>query len=263
MDLTTLLGIIIGLGGVIGGFLIEGGHLGSLFVGSSGAIVLGGTIGAVVMSFGLAELKTVPGFLKTVFTDSSIDFSGSVESLVETADRARREGLLSLESHLPEIENDFMRRGLQLVIDGTDPELTRNMLEMEIASYEQGQNLGVEIFNSAGGFAPTMGIIGTVMGLVHVLGNITDPDTLAPAIASAFIATLYGIATANLLWIPFATKIKTKASRQVSHMELILEGILSVQAGENPRVIREKLLTFLPEREKEVLSASEGAGMGM
>lgn len=108
-----------------------------------------------------------------------------------------------------------------------------------------------------------MGIIGTVMGLVHVLGNITDPDTLAPAIASAFIATLYGIATANLLWIPFATKIKTKASRQVSHMELILEGILSVQAGENPRVIREKLLTFLPEREKEALSASEGAGMGM
>ncbi len=263
MDLTTLLGIIIGLGGVIGGFILEDGHLGSLFVGSSGAIVLGGTIGAVVMSFGLAELKTVPGFLKTVFTDSNIDFNGSVESLVETADRARREGLLSLESHLPEIENDFMRRGLQLVIDGTDPELTRNMLEMEIASYEQGQNLGVEIFNSAGGFAPTMGIIGTVMGLVHVLGNISDPDTLAPAIASAFIATLYGILTANLLWIPFATKIKIKASRQVSHMELILEGILSVQAGENPRVIREKLLTFLPERERKAQAADEAAGMGM
>jgi chemotaxis protein MotA len=156
-----------------------------------------------------------------------------------------------------------MRRGLQLVIDGTDPELTRNMLEMEITAYEQSQNLGVEIFNSAGGFAPTMGIVGTVMGLVHVLGNIQDPDTLGPAIASAFLATLYGIATANLLWIPFATKLKTKTARQVSLMELILEGVLSVQAGENPRVIREKLLTFLPDREKETLLENEAVGIGM
>jgi chemotaxis protein MotA len=263
MDLTTLIGLIIGFGGVIGGFILEGGHFGSLFVGSSGAIVMGGTIGAVTISFGLTELKTVPGFLKAIFTEHSIDFGGSVEHLVETADRARREGLLSLESHLSEIDNDFMRRGLQLVIDGTDPELTRNMLEMEITAYEQSQNLGVEIFNSAGGFAPTMGIVGTVMGLVHVLGNIQDPDTLGPAIASAFIATLYGIATANLLWIPFATKLKTKTARQVSLMELILEGVLSVQAGENPRVIREKLLTFLPEREKETLLEHEAVGIGM
>lgn len=263
MDLTTLIGLIIGFGGLIGGFLMDGGHFGSLFVGSAGIIVLGGTIGAVVVSFGLAELKSVPGFLKVVFSEHEVDFSGSVEHLVETADRARREGLLSLESHLSEIENDFMRRGLQLVIDGTDPELTRNMLEMEITSYEQSQNLGVEIFNSAGGFAPTMGIIGTVMGLVHVLGNISDPDALAPAIATAFLACLYGIATANLLWIPFATKIKTKTTREVSQMELILEGILSVQAGENPRVIREKLLTFLPEREKEALVSNETAEIGM
>ena len=142
------------------------------------------------MSFGLAELKTVPGFLKTVFTESHIDFSGAVEHLVETADRARREGLLSLESHLPEIDNDFMRRGLQLVIDGTDPELTRNMLEMEIASYEQEQNLGVEIFNSAGD-CPDHGIW-YGYGSGSCFGEYHDPDTLAPAIASAFIATLTG-----------------------------------------------------------------------
>jgi flagellar motor component MotA len=116
MDLTTLIGLIIGFGGVIGGFILEGGHFGSLFVGSSGAIVMGGTIGAVTISFGYAELKTIPGFLKAIFTEHSIDFGGSVEHLVETADRARREGLLSLESHLSEIDNDFMRRGLQLVI---------------------------------------------------------------------------------------------------------------------------------------------------
>lgn len=263
MDLTTLIGLIIGFGGVIGGFLMDGGHFGSLFIASSGIIVMGGTIGAVTISFGTEELKTVPGFLKMIFTERSTDFAGSVENLVDTADRARREGLLSLESHLQDIDNDFMRRGLQLVIDGTDPELTRNMLEMEIAAYEQSQHLGVEIFTSAGGFAPTMGIVGTVMGLVHVLGNLSDPDTLGPAIAAAFLATLYGIATANLLWIPFGTKLKTKTARQVSLMELILEGILSVQAGENPRVIREKLLTFLPERDKESLLTNETVEMGM
>jgi len=263
MDLTTIIGLIIGFGGLIGGYMLEGGHFGSLFIDTAGMIVLGGTIGAVTVSFGLDELKTVPGFLKAVFTERPIDFPGAVERLVDTADRARREGLLSLESHLHEIDNDFMRRGLQLVIDGTDPELTRNMLEMEIAAYEQSQHLGVEIFNAAGGFAPTMGIIGTVMGLVHVLGNLSDPDSLGPAIAVAFIATLYGVATANLLWIPFGTKLKVKTARQVSLMELILEGILSVQAGENPRVIREKLLTFLPEKEKKALLANEGAEMGM
>ncbi len=263
MDLTTLIGLIIGIGGLVGGFLLEGGELGSLFIETAGIIVLGGTIGAVTISFSLEEIKTVPGFLKEIFIETPVDFVGSVEHLVETADRARREGLLSLESHLEEIDNEFMRRGLQLVIDGTDPELTRNMLEMEISAFEQNNYLGAEIFNSAGGFAPTMGIIGTVMGLVHVLGNLSDPDKLGPAIAMAFIATLYGVATANLLWIPFGTKLKSKTARQVHLMELILEGILSVQAGENPRVIREKLLTFLPERDKELLLANESMEIGM
>ncbi|NLV17849.1 MAG: flagellar motor protein [Syntrophomonadaceae bacterium] len=263
MDLTTLIGLILGLGALIGGFLMEGGHFASLIVGPAAIIVFGGTFGAVIIGFSMEQLKTVPGFLKEVFIDTPIDYMGAVEKMVETADRARREGLLSLESHLPEIENDFMRRGLQLVIDGTDPELTRNMLEMEINAYEEGQNLGVEIFNSAGGYGPTMGIIGTVMGLVHVLGNIEDPSSLAPAIAMAFLATLYGVASANVLWIPFATKIKTKTARQVAQMELVLEGVLSVQAGENPRVIKEKLLTFLPERERTRTVTTDNAKVGM
>jgi chemotaxis protein MotA len=192
------------------------------------------------------ELRTVPYFLKVVFADLKIDYLTSLNSLVETADKARREGLLSLESQLTEIDNPFLVRGLQLVIDGTDPELTRNMLEMEIEAYETKERVGYDIFMSAGGFAPTMGIIGTVMGLVHVLSNVSDPDKLGGAIAVAFLATLYGVASANVLWIPFATKIKGKSAKEVLLMELILEGILSIQAGENPRVIREKLMTFLP-----------------
>lgn len=251
MDIATLLGLLIGLGGLIGGFLWEGGTVGMLMVKTAAVIVFGGTFGAVILSFTIEEIKTVPYFLKVIFVDKKIDYITVLDSLVETADKARREGLLSLESQLSEIDNPFLARGLQLVIDGTDPELTRNMLEMEIEAYETKERVGHDIFMSAGGFAPTMGIIGTVMGLVHVLSNVSDPDKLGGAIAVAFLATLYGVASANVLWIPFATKIKGKSAKDVLLMELVLEGILSIQAGENPRVIREKLMTFLPPQTRE------------
>ena len=251
MDIATLIGLLVGLGGLVGGFLWEGGHVTMLLVKTAAVIVFGGTFGAVILSFTMEEIKTVPYFLKVVFTDRKIDYLTVLDSLVETADKARREGLLSLESQLGEIDNPFLARGLQLVIDGTDPELTRNMLEMEIEAYETKERVGHDIFMSAGGFAPTMGIIGTVMGLVHVLSNITEPDKLGGAIAVAFLATLYGVASANVLWIPFGTKIKIKSAKDVLLMELVLEGILSIQAGENPRVIREKLMTFLPPQTRE------------
>lgn len=251
MDIATLIGLLIGLGGLIGGFLWEGGTIGMLVVKTAAVIVFGGTFGAVILSFTMEEIKTVPYFLKVVFTDKKVDYLTVLDSLVETADKARREGLLSLESQLSEIDNPFLARGLQLVIDGTDPELTRNMLEMEIEAYENKERVGHDIFMSAGGFAPTMGIIGTVMGLVHVLSNVSDPDKLGGAIAVAFLATLYGVGSANVLWIPFGTKIKGKSAKDVLLMELVLEGILSIQAGENPRVIREKLMTFLPPQTRE------------
>lgn len=263
MDLTTIIGLIIGFVGLIGGFLVEGGAVGMLLKETAGMIVLGGTIGATVASFRLDELKTVPGGFVKIFTNQKVDFAGTVDKLVETADKARREGLLSLESQLTEIDNAFLRRGLQLVIDGTDPELTRNMLDMEIAAFEEREKVGIDIFMTAGGFAPTMGIIGTVMGLVQVLSNIAEPDKLAGAIAVAFIATLYGVATANLLWLPFGNKLKVKSQLEVTLMELILEGILSIQAGENPRVIKEKLMTFLPPQDRRALIRDEATGLEM
>jgi len=246
MDLATLIGLLVGFGGLIGGFLLEGGHAGMLLVKTAAVIVFGGTIGATTISFTTEELKKVPYFLKKVFFIRKIDYFSAVESLADIANRARREGLLSLESYLDELDDKFMTRGLQLVIDGTDPELTKNMLEMEIEAFENRERVGHDIFITAGGFAPTMGIIGTVMGLVHVLSNVSEPDKLGGAIAVAFLATLYGVASANVLWIPFANKLKIKTEKEVLLMELVVEGILSIQAGENPRVIREKLLTFLP-----------------
>ncbi|MGS0763338.1 flagellar motor protein [Syntrophomonas curvata] len=259
MDIATLIGLLLGFGGLLGGFFLEGGTMRMLLVETAALIVFGGTFGAVILSFTMEEIKTVPYFLKVIFADKKIDYLTVLDSLVETADKARREGLLSLESQLGEIGNPFLARGLQLVIDGTDPELTRNMLEMEIEAYEKKEKVGFEIFMAAGGFAPTMGIIGTVMGLVHVLSSISEPDKLSGAIAVAFLATLYGVASANVLWIPFANKIKGKSEKEVLLMELVLEGILSIQAGENPRVIREKLMTFLPPQTREAAAEQQQA----
>lgn len=263
MDIATLIGLLIGIAGLIGGFLLEGGHAGMLWVHTAFMIVVGGTLGATMIGYSMDELKKMGYFFKLVFSDKKIDYLSVLETLVDTADKARREGLLSLESQLSEINSPFLARGLQLVIDGTDPELTRSMLEMEIEAFEKEEHLGAEIFMTAGGFAPTMGIIGTVMGLVHVLSNVADPDELAGAIAVAFLATLYGVGSANVLWIPFATKCKTKATKQVLLMELILEGVLSIQAGENPRVIREKLMTFLPTDTRKAAEQQKSLEMGM
>ncbi len=259
MDLTTLVGLFLGIGMLLLAFIEEGGSLGMLLVPTAAMIVFGGTFGATIISFSLEELKKFPYFFKIVFTEKKVNYPEVLDSLVDTADKARREGLLSLESQLATIENQFMSRGLQLVIDGTDPDLTRSMLEMEIEAYENGEKLGHEMFMAMGGFGPTMGIIGTVMGMVNVLSNLSSPDELGGAIAVAFLATLYGIASANLLWIPFATKIKVKTGRNVLLMEMVLEGILSIQAGENPRVIREKLMTFLPAEARELMREQESA----
>jgi len=251
MDIASLAGILIAFIMLIGAFLLEGGSMGMLLVGTAAMIVFGGTIGATVISFSMDEIKKVPYFLKTVFKSDPIDFNEYLEVLVKNADKARREGFLSLENQLDQIDNVFLAKGLQMVIDGTDPELTQSILEMEIEVYEKNEMLGSQIFMTAGGYAPTMGIIGTVMGMVNVLSNLSTPDELGGAIAVAFLATLYGIFTANILWIPFAAKIKNRAKKQVFLMEMMLEGIMSIQGGENPRVLREKLKIFLPSDNRQ------------
>ncbi len=226
--------------------MLEGGSISMLLVGTAAMIVFGGTFGATIISFSLEEIKRVPYFLKKIFITTQIDFNEYLELLVKNTDKARREGFLSLENQLDQIENPFLVQGLQMVIDGTDPELTQSILEMEIKVYEKNEMVGVQIFMTMGGFAPTMGIVGTVMGMVNVLSNLSTPDELGGAITVAFLATLYGISTANLLWIPFASKIKNNMKKQVFLMEMMLEGIMSIQGGENPRVLREKLKIFLP-----------------
>ena len=227
------------------GYLMEGGSIGALFQLSAAIIVFGGTSGAVLTAFPLAYLKNVPHWLKIAFTNQSFGTAEAYDTLVRFAEKARREGLLSLEQELETVSDRFTRQGMQLVIDGTDPEITREILESNIAVLEKRHKIGISVFEAAGGFAPTMGIIGTVMGLVRVLGNLSDPNSLSESIASAFIATLYGVSSANLIYLPIANKLKMKDKAEVAAMEMILDGILSIQAGENPSILKEKLKTHV------------------
>lgn len=245
MEITALGGIILAIVALIVGFLLEGGHISALWAPSAAFIVLGGTLGATAVSFTLKEMMTIPKLLKIAFTSKPKEPIETIEMMVNLAEEARREGLLYLERRLEDIDDPFMRKGIQLVIDGTDPEVVKSILETELYSIEERHRVGGSIFETAGGFAPTMGIIGTVMGLVHVLGSIDEPDTLGPAIAMAFLAALYGVGSANVIFLPLAFKLQNLSKKEVLMRELMMEGILSLQAGYNPVLIRERLTAFL------------------
>jgi chemotaxis protein MotA len=260
LDKTTVYGILAGLLALVGGFLWEGGQWQGLFEKTAVLIVFGGTFAATAVSYPWSRLKRIPRALRQAFRPEEEDPGQLMEDMVEFATIARREGVLALESKAASHPNRFLRDALQMVVDGTDPELNRQILEIEIDSFEQRLDQQAKIFESAGGYAPTMGIIGTVMGLIHVLGNLSDPSTLGPAIAVAFTATLYGVASANIIYLPIATKIRSRTAEQVHFLELMLEGILAIQAGENPKLIRKKLTAFMMLDYSADLPLSKKAG---
>lgn len=245
MDITTLLGLLLGFLSLMLGFIAEGGHLSSLFKVPAAIIVFGGTFGAAIIGTPLSAVKKIPQWLRIAFTNQSLETEQVYHTLIKFSEKARREGLLSLEDELQAADNKFLNQGMQLVIDGTDPEIMTDILESNINAMENRHKIGISVFEAAGGYSPTMGIIGTVMGLIHVLGNLTDPEALSASIAGAFAATLYGVAIANVFFLPIATKLKTKNQLEVEMMEMILDGIISIQSGENPSILKEKLKTHL------------------
>jgi chemotaxis protein MotA len=214
-------------------------------------IILGGTAGVTLASVGMQSMKRVPGLFKLVFSAEPPDMRGQLDRLVELADKARREGLLALDALLPEIDDDFTRNALQLVVDGTDPEMVHAILEAEVDGMSARHAAAAAPFEKAGGFAPTMGIIGTVLGLVHVLENLAAPSTLGPSISAAFIATLMGVGSANVVFLPIANRLKAISAEEVELRMMTLEGILSIQAGDNPRLVSEKLMSYLPPSERD------------
>jgi chemotaxis protein MotA len=224
-------------------------------------IVLGGTLGATIAGTSFESIKNIPTLYKKTFSAEPPDLNAKIAELVGYAESARRDGLLALDEQLGSIEDPFTRKGLQLVVDGTDPELVADILEAENDAMRKRHRAAAQPFEKAGGFAPTMGIIGTVFGLVHVLKNLEAPETLGPSISSAFIATLLGVASANVIYLPLANRLKQLSAEELHARSMIVEGILAIQAGDNPRVVAEKLVTYVPpsQRPAEGETASQNA----
>jgi chemotaxis protein MotA len=261
MDIASIGGILLALISLILAFIFDGGSLTALMQPTAALIVVGGTIGATLASVSLRQFMAVGKYLKIAFfPKSSAAPLVVIEQLVELASVARREGILALEERVETFHDEFLQNGIRLVVDGVDPELVKSMLETELAYVEDRHLAAAKIFDTAGGYAPTMGIIGTVMGLVHVLSSLQNVDALGPEIAVAFTATLYGVGTANIVWLPLGSKLKARNSEEVLMREIMIEGILSIQAGENPNILRQKLKAFLApslRQEKSVKKAGE------
>lgn len=257
MDITTILGIIIGLAALIGGFMWEGGELAGLMQLAAGVIVFGGTLAAVMVSFPVAKLRTIPKAVVLAFTSSQHDEDQLIEDIVNMSTIARREGVLALERKQNVHADPFLREGVQLAVDGTEQGMIKQIMEYEIDAIQNKYEGYAKIFESAGGYAPTMGIIGTVMGLIHVLGSLTEPTALGPSIALAFTATLYGVASANLIFLPIASKLKARGEDEINRMEMMLEGILSIQNGDHPLLVRRKLESFMAVTHHKAAGPSE------
>ena len=250
MKAASAIGIAAALIGLGVGATMEGTAIPSFFNIAAAVIVFVGTFGAPLAGTSAEHMKRVPALYKKAMTNEKPDLSAQLETLVGFAERARREGLLALDDEVAELDDPFTRKGLQLVVDGTDPELVREILENEIDGMAARHQHSAEPFAKAGGLAPTLGIIGTVMGLVHVLQNLNAPATLGPAISGAFIATLYGVASANIVFLPTANRLKLMSAAEQELRAMTLEGILAIQAGDNPRVVADKLLSFIPPEER-------------
>ncbi|MDQ3809930.1 MAG: motility protein A [Chloroflexota bacterium] len=263
-DKGMIIGLAIALGGILGAAVVESGGVGillSLINPPAFMIVMGGTMGAVVASFPLGRVTQMGKVVRVAFRQEQTSERDLVNLFVKLADRARREGLLALEGDAMHVEDHAIQKGLMLVVDGNDPELVREIMESDVQAMSERHEGKYAMLEAAGGYAPTMGIIGTVMGLVNVLSHLDKPEQLGHSIAGAFIATLYGILFANVFFLAIAQRLKQRNKEEVARRQLAVEGVLSVQAGDNPRVVREKLEAFLPIHERgEEASRLESQG---
>ncbi|MBD9416545.1 flagellar motor protein [Pseudomonas sp. PDM16] len=245
MDVLSLVGVILAFVAIIGGNYLEGGHIGALLNGPAALIVIGGTLGAAFIQTPMNVFKRALSILSWIAFPPRVDLAGGINRVVSWSMTARKEGLLGLEPVADSEPDPYARKGLQLLVDGVEPEAIRSILEVDLYTQEARDIQAAKVFESMGGYAPTIGIIGAVMGLIHVMGNLADPSRLGNGIAVAFVATIYGVAFANLLLLPVGNKLKANAARQSCYREMLLEGILSIAEGENPRSIELKLQGFM------------------
>lgn len=249
MDIFIPLGILVAIISILVGQAIEGGHVGSILQFTAFLIVIGGTFGAVMVNYPMKTFMYAFTLAIGAVLKAKVDYEGFINQLEGFANIARKEGILSLESRVGEIDDPFLRKGIQYVIDGTEPETLEKILGIEMAYEEEREMLSAKVFESFGGFSPTVGILGAVLGLIHVMENLADPSKLGSGIATAFVATVYGVGFANLLFLPLAGNIKIKIRARGMLKEMIIEGLVAIATGENPRLMREKLEGFL-EKDK-------------
>ena len=245
MDKISVLGVLLGIVAIIGGQLLEGGHVASLSQPTALLIVLGGTMGAVMLQSPYATFVRGVRMVRWVWYPPVVDYVQLIKQVSSWSQVSRREGLLALESVFNQLKDDFARKGLQLLVDGAEPERLREVLEVEIGTYEEEMKLSARIWEAAGGYSPTIGILGAVMGLIHVMENLSDPSKLGAGIAVAFVATIYGVGLANLVFLPMANKLKAHINRLIVQREMIVDGLVGIANGDNPRIIESRLQGYI------------------
>lgn len=256
MDPAPAIGIGLGFVVVVTVNVLEGGNPMSLLLGPPLLLVFGVTILISIAGGTMMDAKAIPGSLKRAFTGKVEPAATMIPSVITLAERARREGLLSLEDSLDDLDDPFLVKGVTMAIDGTDPEELRDILEAEVYAKRAEDKQGAKFFAEAGAYAPTIGIIGTVMGLVHVLENLAAPEELGHLIAAAFVATLWGVTSANVIFLPLSSRLKRLSELECARMELAIEGVAAIQSGSNPRIIAQKLSSLLPSSQRTEAEAA-------
>ncbi len=245
MDKISVLGLLLGIVAIVGGQLMEGGHVASLSQPTALLIVLGGTMGAVMLQSPYATFVRGMRMVRWVWYPPVVDYQQLIKQVSSWSQVSRREGLLALEGVIVLLKDEFSRKGLQLLVDGAEPDRLREVLEVDIGTFEQEMKLSARIWEAAGGYSPTIGIMGAVMGLIHVMENLSDPSKLGAGIAVAFVATIYGVGLANLVFLPMANKLKAHINRLVVQREMIVDGLVGIANGDNPRIIESRLRGYI------------------
>lgn len=253
MDYTIVIGIVLALIALLGGMMAKGTSLAVLINPAAILIILVGTTAAIFNAFPKEEVKRIPSLFKLLIADARADSLNVIKLMTELSQKARKEGLLSLQAQIDELTDPFLKKGMEMILDGTDEHALREYMETEIEMMEERHQSGALVFSQAGTYAPTLGVLGAVIGLIGALGHLNDMDKLGVSIAAAFVATLYGIFTGYVLWHPFANKLKRKSQEEVRMKTMILEGLILIQRGSNPTLLKDKMMAFLPPSHRREL----------
>ena len=260
MDLASVIGLTLAVFAILGGQALEGGSVGSIMQPTAALIVLGGTFGACLLQFPLAVALTSFKSIVKAFFEPKGNNKEIIQEIIRFANKARKEGVISLEADAQKITDPFLKKALTMAMDGVEPKVLRETMELEISNLEEEGEQPIKFWQAAGGYSPTIGILGAVLGLIHVMENLSDPSKLGSGIAVAFVATVYGVGLANLVYLPISGKLKLKSRSHLIAKEIMLVGVISILEGENPRLIDDKLRSYLSHKEQEEQPDSNPAG---